>query len=255
MNSKYKVITICILFILFAKIVFSQQISEGKDLHFVNEHWPPYIIVDAAGHVGGIDLEILREIAKQLKVELKISVCDWVYCLKMIENGRADIISAALKRSDREKYMHYIEPPYLLKSTKIFYLQSGKGHLIQKYEDIYNLTVGVLKGSAYFSPFDDDHKINKIEALKTEQLLLMLKAGRLDAVIGTELVTDQLILSRKYLGLFEKSVYRYEKETPFHFGISKKSPFAEYLPQLNKIMASLVREGKVQSIIKKYIGK
>ena len=178
--------------------------------------------------------------------------CDWYYCLKMMENGRADIISAALKKPEREKYMVFVEPPYLTKSTKLFYLPKGKGRQIKRYEDIYKYTIGVLRGSAYFDRFDNDVKIQKVEVMKTQQLLLMLKNGRIDAFAGTERVTDYLINSLSYEGLFEKSEYRYESEMPYYFAISKKSPFIKKISQFKHILEAMLQEGRVQTIIDKY---
>lgn len=158
--------TIFLIFI-FLFLVSLPSLS-AKELHFVNEHWPPYIIMDGANKARGIDVEIITEIANRLGASLEITNCDWLYCLRMIKNGRADIISSALKNPEREQYMYYIEPPYIVKSTKLFYLRKGQAHKIQKYEDLYQLNIGVLKGSLYFSPFDNDSNIQKVEVLKTE---------------------------------------------------------------------------------------
>lgn len=240
-----------LIFVLNLLLTASVPVS-AKDLHYVNEHWPPYIILEDDKKSRGIDIEILTEITNRLDLNVKIEKCDWFYCLKMIENGRVDIISAALKRPDREVYMKFIEPPYISHSPKLFYLPKGHKNRIKQYEDIYSLDIGVLKGSSYFTPFDHDTKINKIEVLKTEQLLEMLRKGRVDAFIGTEIVTDYLIKAQSYEGYFETSVFRYESETPFHFAISKKSPFSERIDDFNSIMKDLVNEGFVKKIIDKY---
>jgi len=250
----YKLIKTALTFFIFITILPNTVHSfEANELQYVNEHWPPYIIFDGSDNVSGIDVDIVKEIAERLGVSLNMMKCDWFYCLKMIKLGRADIISAALKRPEREKYMHYIEPPYILKSTKLFYLPKGKRQLIKKYEDLYNLTIGTLKGSSYFSRFDNDSKIRKIEVLKTEQLLLMLNDGRIDAFIGTELVVDYLIRSKSHINFFDKSIYHYELESPFYFAISRQSPFSDRIIEINKIMDSLLKNGRIQIILNKYI--
>jgi len=242
--------TIFLIFI-FLCLVSLPSLS-AKELHFANEHWPPYIIMEGTHKASGIDVDIITEIANRLGVSVEIANCDWLYCLRMIENGRTDIISSALKHPEREKYMNYIEPPYIEKSTKLFYLRKGQAHKIKKYENIYQLNIGVLKGSLYFSPFDKDSNIQKVEVLKTEQLLPMLKMGRIDALIGTEIVIDYLIQLHSYEGLFDKSVFRYDLKTPFHFAISKKSYFSKEIDKFNSILKSLIKEGFVQEIIDKY---
>ena len=240
------------VFIFTVMLPSTVQSKDAKELRYVNEHWPPYIIFDEHDNARGIDIEILKEIADHLGVRLNIMKCDWFYCLKMIKLGRADMISAALKRPEREKYMLYIEPPYILKSTKLFYLQKGKGNLIKKYEDLNHMTIGVLKGSSYFPRFDNDLKIQKIEVLKTEQLLRMLRDGRIDTFIGTELVVDYLIQSNSHINLFDKSLYKYDLETPFYFAISKQSSFSERIFEINEIMDFLLKNCSIQTILNKY---
>jgi len=240
--------------LLTAVIIMSAALSGADELHFANEHWPPFIIMERPGQASGIDVDLIIELAARMGVGVEITKCDWFYCLKLMENGRVDIISAALKKPEREEYMLYIEPPYIRQSTKLFYLRKEISPHIQKYEDLYQLTIGVLKGSAYYMPFDSDSKIRKVEVLKTEQLLEMLKQGRIDAFIGTEIVTDHLISSLNYDGLFKKSSYRHVSDAPFHLAISRKSPFSKRITEFNNIMASMVEEGRVRAIIEKYIG-
>lgn len=224
----------------------------GRELKFINEHWPPYIIVNEDGSAGGIDAEILQAMAGQLNLRLRFESFDWIYCLRMMEHGRADIISAILKRPERQVYLHYIEPPYLRKSTKLFYLKKSSPHSIKQYEDLYGLRIGVLKGSAYFERFDNDASIQKTATEKTEQLLKMLKSGRLDAVIGTKVVMEHIIQTKNYTGLFKRSAFRHLEETPFYLAISKKSVFADDLVWFNEAMQLLIETGKVQAILEKY---
>lgn len=228
--------------------------ARAEVLHYSNEHWPPYVIVDQAGEMSGIDLEILRELARRLNLTVEATTCNWVQCLRKMETGRQDVISAALRRPEREKYMFYITPPYILCSNKLFYILRGSGVEINGYRDVHGLKVGVLNGSAYFAPFDDDPKVNKVAVLRTEQLLYMLNAGRLDAMIGTELVTDYLIRERGLEGRFVKSAFRHDSGTPFHFAISKKSPLAAMLPRFNAVMKALIDEGFVARVVEKYTG-
>ena len=61
----------------------------ADELRFVNEHWPPYIIATTDNEVKGIDVEILRNLAQRLNLDLTIGICPWARCLKAIEDGEA----------------------------------------------------------------------------------------------------------------------------------------------------------------------
>ncbi len=169
-------------------LIVIPTLSRGEDLLYANAHYPPWVIVKEDGQMEGIDIEILKEISKRLNLNLKMDDCPWKRCLSMLKYGEIDIISTLIRRPDREKIMHYIDPPYFRKSTKAFYLKKGKGNLIQKYEDLYKISVGIVKGYKYFQRFDNENKIEKQSVVRDVQLLRMLERDRFEAFIGTEIV-------------------------------------------------------------------
>lgn len=231
--------------------------STDKELIMQNEHWPPYTIFHADGTVEGVDVELLREMARRLKVKIKIVEVPWVRCLVDMEKGSADILSAALKRAEREKYMYYLEPPYIEYSTKCFYVKKGSGIVIKKYADIYKYKVGMTRGSAYFPQFDDDERVNKVVVADTNQLIKMLLAEHIDVFIGTEEVIEYFILTNKNYdrSLFKKAAFEYKLKTPFYFTVSRKSPFMRRVPEMEKILRDLHKEGFIQRVKDKYLGK
>jgi polar amino acid transport system substrate-binding protein len=239
---------------LSALFLLKPSVSNGEEIIAAVEHYPPWIIIEPTS-ISGINIEILNEVAKRLNLQLTLKECPWKRCLHMMEYGEADIMSSLLKRAERKVYMVYIEPPYKTRSTKAFYLPKGKGHLIQKYEDLYHLKVGVTRGVKYFPPFDNDPKINKIEAVADINLLRMLAANRLSAIVSTESQADYLILYEGFQGKFEKAPFKYDKSVPVHLAISKKSRYVKQLPNFNKIMKQMVSEGKIDMTIKNFYDK
>lgn len=106
-----------------------------------------------------------------------------------------------------------------------FFVQKGKGHLIQRYADFYNFTIGYSRNSAYFKPFNSDTALKK-NAVTTEiQIVKMLAHGRLDAIIGTDSNVKYDIAK---LGLKEKiepAHYIPDEKTQLFIGISKNPRF------------------------------
>lgn len=248
------------LFLLVSFMVGTALFNSFADenlLYMQNEHWPPYIIFEEEGRVKGIDVEILEEVARRLNVDFKVVETPWVRCLVDMEKGGADILSATLKRPEREKYMYYLEPPYIEYSTKCFYVRKGSGVVIENYSDIYKLKVGITRGSAYFPQFDEDERVDKVTVADTNQLIKMLLAGHLDAFIGTEEVIEYFFLANESYdrSLVEKAAFEYRLKTPFHFTISRKSPFMARVPEIERILRALIREGYVEKVKKRYLGR
>ncbi len=255
-NIIEKLKTILFLISLLIAAGINPLVSEGRNLVFASEHWPPWVIIDQKDEsvvVGGIDVEILKEIAKRLNLNLKLYTCPWKRCLSWLEYGKIDVLTSVARTPAREGYMQYIDPPYLNKSIKVFYLKQGKGHLIKKYEDLHGISIGVTKGYKYFPRFNNDKRINKHSVVEIEQLLAMLEVGRFQAFIGNEIVVDYLIRENGYSGLFEKSVYKFDAPYEVYMAISKKSVYAKEIADFNKVMKDMVESGKIEQIIKKFL--
>jgi len=83
----------------------------------------------------------------------------------MMERGEADLMTSLLRRPERENFIHYVQPRYLNRSEKVFYVLTGRQELIRSYDDLSNLRIGVKAGARYSPMFDTDKTLNKIQAL------------------------------------------------------------------------------------------
>ncbi len=199
-----------IILFVFTGMMSQPCFSAGEEFLAAMSDWPPHIIFNAEGtEAGGIDVEILKELAKRANFRLRCERYPFKRCLMMLEEGKADIVCSLLKRPEREQFLTFIEPPYFTDSAKVFYLQKGKGSLIRKHEDLCNLNIGVTLGFKYFPLFEDDPKIRKRVAETNADLPKMLAKGRVDAFIETETVGDSLIVNEGFKGQFEKAAFRY----------------------------------------------
>lgn len=239
--------------------ILSSQPSFGKDLVVGVFDMAPFFIIDDSSpddlKIGGIDAEIINEIAARLKVNVRYEVCPWPRCLQWMESGELDIMTYLSKKPEREKFMLYIEPSYLPKTYNTFYVTKDNGQLVQDYEDLYKFKhVGVVNKAVYFSRFDNDSEITKYKVHNNIIQLNMLKENHLEIIIGQEIAYDYLILTKGFKDHIEKAAYKYEHNKPDTFmAISKKSPFAIQIKQFNQIMKELVEEGIVADIKRRFL--
>ena len=220
--------------------------------------YPPWRILNKedVSQSTGLDVEIIGEIAKRMNLSLEFKDCAAnIRCLKELEYGNIDVYTSTLKKTDREIYMYYMEPPYKPSTPKAFYVRTGKGKFLRKYEDLTNFKkAGVARGSKYFPRFDDDTTIEKYPVTSYLQALEMLSRDRVDVVPGTELTMDYLIGVNGITGV-EKAYYFHEKNTPGYITVSKKSPLAKRIDEFKKVYSQLIDEGVIERIKKKGEGK
>ncbi|MCP4163725.1 MAG: ABC transporter substrate-binding protein, partial [Deltaproteobacteria bacterium] len=137
--------------------------------------------------------------------------------------------------------------------TTVFYVKKGRKNLIQKYDDLYNIIVGVADKTEYFSPFNDDPKIQK-EVVSREILLIrLLNGNRVDSIIGTHPQLEYDINLNGFGGKFEQADYRPNNDVQIYIGFSKKSPFASKIELFNQEIIKLKSEGEIQTIFDNYL--
>ncbi len=244
-----------LFFNIFIVIAILPSTSKGEEIVLAWPHFPPRYIFQANGTYEGIDVEIVQELARRLNLTLITKEYPWLRCHDMMKHGEIDLMTYLIKKPEREKYMLYLESPYITKSDKCFYVKKGKSHIIQKYEDLHKFSIGVIKGNAYFERFDQDMKIDKQAVVSEKHLIRMLDEGRFDTFLGTCVDYDFNILEMGYQHLYEKAQYRYSKKVLAYITISKKSPYTKHIQKFNRAMKEMVKEKVVEKITNSFIKK
>jgi polar amino acid transport system substrate-binding protein len=217
-------------------------------------HFPPWIIVQGA-EVSGINIQILEKFSEQLSLDIVYVPSPFKRSLQHMETGYTDLATSLLKRPEREVYMYFIEPAYKTKSTKAFYVKKGNANRIKEHKDLYNLKIGVERGTKYFDLFDNDRNITKVAITSgPDQLHLLLLGNRIDTFIETASSMDYRLNVEPGLNeKIEKALYSYNYEIPVFMAVSKKSSYANQIPQFNKVMKEMVEQGIVEKIIKDFL--
>jgi polar amino acid transport system substrate-binding protein len=214
--------------------------------------FPPFKIIDN-GKYTGIDVDILMEIAKRMELKLAFKDGTFEDCLRMMQRGEADLITSLLRRPEREKYIHYVQPSYKARSEKAFYVLEGRRNLIRSYSNLENLKIGVKVGVRYVPVFDNDKDLNKIPAPDIKANLEKLVSGKIDTFITTSAEGDYYIKTLGYSDKVTKAPFAFIISAPSHIGISKKSPLAERAKELGKILKGLSDKGFILQRVDEYL--
>jgi polar amino acid transport system substrate-binding protein len=212
--------------------------------------YPPFKYVEN-GTYQGIDVLLMKEIAKRLGLTLKYYECPFKRCLELMKTGGIDFMTAIGLRDDRKDFVDFVFPPYNEKNAKVLYLRKNSGVSIKVFEDLYKYSIGVKNGVSYFPRFDQDDKINKQVVNEAEINLRKLEQGRIDAAINTEIQMDYLIIKHGFDHVFEKSVFRDESGADY-IGISKKSKYAARKAEFEAIVADLVKSGRTKAFVHEF---
>ncbi|MCG6201685.1 substrate-binding periplasmic protein [Psychromonas antarctica] len=224
----------------------------AEQLTTANSHWPPWRVLEKDGSLTGIDIDILKGLSRRLELQLVTKGCGWKRCLKYMQVGEGDVMSGLFKTAEREKYMKFIEPPYRRVQNTCFYQKKSQSAEINGYQDLQNITIGVVNKVAYFEPFDSDVSIKKHYAIKDITLFRLLKAQSIDAVIMSCVTGDvQLKLS----GLndeFKHAKYVHRLAHPVYLAVSKQSPLLAREKDVSQALQNMINGGDIKQIMSSY---
>jgi len=145
-----------ILIILLCISAITQGTEKQESIRIAIHTEPPYAeLID--GKYTGIHIDIINVLANQLIKKIIYVPCPVVRCLKLLEEGKADMIVGLRKTNKRKKYLAYLPQPFDIQKFPLhFYLRTDSRVIINKYEDLKNLNVGTIRGASYFNAFDND---------------------------------------------------------------------------------------------------
>jgi len=242
---------------LFSLFVLHASVSYAEDMirHAVFPA-PPFMIYEAERaqqEISGIDVDIVRELAKRLNLKVEYIECPWQRCLELMKSGDADILSSAYKKPEREEFMIYFTTPFLDKLPIAFYFEKNADISVKTYEDLAKLdSIGVLRGAGYFEQFDKDMALKKVDVASQDQLFPMLVNGRIQAIAGYVPTENYRIVTEGFKDNVKRSEYEYSEPANVYMAISKKSPFAARFEELNALNDTLFQEGVIPGIVKAY---
>jgi polar amino acid transport system substrate-binding protein len=120
--------------------------KRGKLIVGTDATWPPWEWV-MGDKIVGWDVDIAREIANALGVQLEIRDMRFAGLLEAVRNGDVDLaISAITWTTEREKVLEFSMPYYL---ESIVVVTKATRNDINKVEDLYGKTVGVQIGTTH----------------------------------------------------------------------------------------------------------
>lgn len=167
--------------------------------------YPPYEFIipgaDGKQQYVGIDVDIAKEIAKDMGVELKIEAMSFDGLDSALQMGTIDVIMAAYNATDeRAQVMDFSEVYYI--DTVCAFTLADKADQYTDLNSFAGKKVGVQLGTTletdYFPMLEG---AEKVALKKIPQLITELKAGALDAIIVEQPIAESYIATNPDLAI------------------------------------------------------
>lgn len=215
--------------------------------------YPPYEFYDTSTgkkEIVGFDIDIAKNIASELGLELKIVESDFNGLIPALQAKRADFVMAGMTPTDeRKKNVDFSIVYFEAKDT----ILAPKGSKLIKADDLAGKKVGVQLGSIQEGNIKEIAKkvkgIQIVSLNKIPEIIQEIKAKRLDAAIIEDTVAKGFRDGNPDLDF---NVIPSEGPTGSAIAFPKGSTRVE---SFNKVLAKMKESGELETLAKKWFEK
>lgn len=225
--------------------------KNGKLVVGMSADYAPYEFhyIDENGKdvIGGFDVDIANEIANKIGVNLVIQEMDFDALVSALPAGKVDIVISGMNPTEeRAKVVDFSEVYYNSKHGILVRAEDADKY--QTFADLEGAKVGVQLGSTQEKIAKTEiPNVNLQQLSNINNLILELKAGKVDAIVMEKPVAEMAVKSNPELAV-GKPIY--EEQTGGNaVGIAKNNP--QLLAKVNEVITELNESGKMDEYIEK----
>ncbi len=225
--------------------------KNGKLVVGMSADYAPYEFhyIDENGKdvIGGFDVDIANEIANKIGVDLVIQEMDFDALVSALPAGKVDLVISGMNPTEeRAKVVDFSEVYYNSKHGILVRAEDADKY--QTFADLEGAKVGVQLGSTQEKIAKTEiPNVNLQQLSNINNLILELKAGKVDAIVMEKPVAEMAVKSNPELAV-GKPIY--EEQTGGNaVGIAKNNP--QLLAKVNEVITELNESGKMDEYIEK----
>ncbi len=219
----------------------------------LDDAFPPMGFREAGtNEIVGFDIDLAKEAAKRMGVEVKFQPVVWDTVIETLNIGDIDAIwNGCTITTERQAQINFSKP--YLGDRQIIVVQ--KGSAIAAKKDLAGKTVGLQAGSSAKEAVERDAATfasfaRLVEFTSNDEALLDLSAGRLDAVVVDEVVGRYYIAKKPDTYIVISENFGEEE-----FGVGIRKSDAAFLAELDKALDAMKADGSAGEISKKWFGE
>ncbi len=225
--------------------------------------WEPYAVytfTDQDGQPAGVDVELLREVARETGCKLIFKELPWARVILEIQSGMLEVTTSASRNAERDGFAHF-SVPYREAEVAIFVKKGqAQSHPLESLASIKTtgFRLGAIAGYHYTDKFgelmkDPDFAAQIDVSVDYPTNLRKLVHGRIDGYIVDDV--GVLVAEARALGIedqIERHPLRFPGE-PLHVMFSRESVDPGIVQAANRIIQAMRADGRMAQIMDKYL--
>lgn len=224
--------------------------KSGKLVVGTSADFPPYEFhkeVNGKDEIVGFDIEIAKEIAKDLGVKLEIKDMSFDGLLGALSTGNVDMVMAGMTPdAERSKSVDFSKIYYEAEQTMLIRAEDK-----DKFTGVESLTgkkIGAQKGSIQEGIAKEQIKDSQVKGLgKITNLVLELKNKKVDGVVVETVVAKSYAAANKDLAVANFKFQENSEEKGAAVAVKKGSK--DFVEQINKTLDRLMNEKAIEKMV------
>ena len=230
-----------------------QKIKDaGKLVLGLDDTFAPMGFRDDSGEIVGFDIDLAKEVASRMGVELEIKPIDWSSSILSLNKGDIDVLWNGVTINESRKEQINFSKPYL--NNRLIIVKPKDRNDINSKEDLAGKVLGVQVGSNDEALQSDSISKKAKEIRKYDvnvNAFLDLMAKRIDVVIIDEVAAQYYISEEKA----DFVVVENSPLTEEFYGIGFRKTDEQLLTEVDKILDEMKADGKAAEISQKWFAK
>ena len=221
-----------------------KTIESGKLIMSTNAAFPPYEMVADDGSFEGIDVEVAGAIAEKLGLELVVDDMDFDAALLAVQQNKSDIVMAGVTvTEDRQLVMNFSDS--YATGVQVVIVKEGSDVTL---DNLGEKMIGTQRGTTGYIYTSDDYGDDHVTAYDNgASAVQALINGQVDCVVIDSAPAEAFVAANAGLTILDTE---YVTEN-YAIGVNKDN--TALLDAINQVLAELIADGTVQSIVDKYI--
>jgi len=224
----------------------------GKFVVGLDDTFAPMGFRDEDGNIVGFDIDVAKEVAKRLGVEVEFKPIDWASKELELQGKKIDMIWNGLTITEERKKNMAFSDPYLDNRQIVVVPIDSE---IQSKADLAGKKVGLQQdSSAYNALTADEETYNSVAEVvqypDNFEALLDLQTGRIDAVIVDEILG-------KYYMTKNPNIFRVLEDDfgEEEYGVGMRLEDKKLVEEINRILKEMKEDGTMAEISTKWFGE
>lgn len=252
------VLVLLIIFVAGSSLVIAEDNSlekikeKGVIVVGLDDNFPPMGFRDDNGNIVGFDIDLAKEAAKRMGVEVVFKPVEWDGVIFSLKNGTIDLIWNGMTITPERAEQIDFSKPYL-DNRQIVIVKEDSG--INSKKDLEGKVLGLQMGSSSENALNkNEDLVNSIKEVRrysnNTEALMDLQFGRLDAVVVDEIV-GRYYISKKP-GIYKVLKEDLDRES---YGVGIRKGEDSFRKELDRILDEMKEDGTAAKISKKWFGE